>query len=95
MKRPSPREEQARATTGQADETFTVLYPTILTYLLDDKWDDGKAREVSAISFTIKEGNWQLALNDKALKRSFYTTGATLESCLEALEAAQIGRAHV
>lgn len=87
MKRPdavsaSPSSQSA------SDEAFAKAYPTLWGYVADCQWDDGKNRETSALSFTWKEGLWQLALNDKALKQSFYTAAGTLQSALKAMEKA-------
>lgn len=88
MKRPTPAQETSARETGCPDATFAGKYPTLVAYLTDDAWEDGKARETSAISFTIKDGVFQLAINDKALKQSLYTTAATMTEALKLAEGA-------
>jgi len=68
------------------DERFAKLYPTLLEYLTDAKWDDGKDREVSTLTISLMEGCINLALNDRALSRSLYTTAETLMEALKLLE---------
>lgn len=90
MKRPEKSEVRKATEAGQADEQFAKKYPTILQYLLDDKWDDGKERETSALAVSLKDGMWQAALNDKALKQSFYSSAATLPQALALMEKALV-----
>lgn len=87
MKRPTEAQQASSLATGVGEEGFMKRYPTIVMYLTDDVWEDGKARETSALSFTVKDGMWQLALNDKALKQSLYTSAATMTEALKLLEA--------
>lgn len=91
MIKPDKSQMKAVEVSGIADEAFKGKYPLITAYLMDGTWDDGSSRETSAISFTIKDGMWQLALNDKALKTSAYTTAPTMQACLVALEKALAG----
>lgn len=86
LKRPTEAQEKSSAAHGLSDAQFVGKYPTILAYLTDDVWDDGKAREVSALSWSVKDGSWQLALNDKALKQSLYTAGPTMNEALKLME---------
>lgn len=88
MKRPEVTEGRAGSSAGTADEAFLKKYPTVSAYLTDEKWEDGKSREVSGLAFTIRGGVWQVALNDKALKTSMYTCGSCMADCLKGLEAA-------
>lgn len=88
MKKPDKVQAGAIEATGQADERFAKAYPLLLTYLLDVFWDDGSPREPSALSLTIKDGLWQAALNDKALKQSFYSSGPDMAAALKLLEKA-------
>lgn len=88
MQKPDKSQDAAAKAMGQADEAFAKRYPIITTYLVDTQWDDGSAREASALAFTVKDGCWQVALNDKALKRSFYTVAPTMTEALKLLEKA-------
>ena len=70
------------------DEAWVKKYPTILSYLCDETYDDGGARVTSALSITIREGDFLLALNDKDLDQSVYTQAHTLTEGLKLMEEA-------
>lgn len=88
LKRPTESQSQSASATGCPDAKFAAAYPTLTAYLVDATWEDGKPRELSAMSFTLKDGLFQLALNDKALKQSLYTAGPTMTDCLKMAEKA-------
>lgn len=88
MKKPDRSQSAAIAATGQADEAFQKKYPNVLAYLLDTAWDDGSPREPSSLALSLKDGQWQAALNDKALKASFYSSAPDMLSSLRLLEKA-------
>jgi hypothetical protein len=88
MKKPTKEQEDLAAVAGHADEGFTKKYPTLAEYMTTQAWEGGGVREPSAISLSIKDGLWQAALNDKALKQSLYSSAATLAEALKALEGA-------
>lgn len=87
MKKPDPVERKRMQTEGLADDLFVKACPLIGEYLLTDAWDDGTPREPSALSVTLKDGMVQLALNDKALKQSLYSTAPTLKEGMKLMEA--------
>lgn len=70
------------------DEWFSKKYPTIVMYLTDGKYDDGAARELSALSVSVADGDVLIALNDKDLKQSVYTQSSTLQDALKLMEGA-------
>ena len=86
--RPTMDQEASAANCGCADHDFATLYPTLTAYLSDPKWDDGTARECSSMALSVQNGQMCLALNDKAFKRSIYTTAGSLEAALLALDEA-------
>lgn len=96
MKRPDHVPSKAAGVVGQcSDETWVKKYPMILQYLTDDKYDDGAARDVSALSISIRDGDIALALNDKDLKCSMYTQADSLTKALQLMEGAlQSGKAE-
>lgn len=61
-------------------------YPTIVEYMTDAFWDDGKPREPSSLTINIGGDQVRISLNDKPQKRSVNTTAASLEAALQALE---------
>lgn len=91
LKRPQKSETSADKGAKVTDEKFASSYPTIVAYLTDTTWDDGTKREVSSLTLSMSEGAMQLAMNDKDLMRSLYTTADTLSKALAAMEAALAG----
>lgn len=61
-------------------------FPNLLSYLVDDKYDDGSSRERAAVSLFIEGEVVKLALNDKDQKRSLYVAASTLLDAFKALE---------
>lgn len=55
--------------------------------LTDDKWDDGSFRERATLLLLCDGGIVKLWLNDKALARSAWVSGTSLEEALCTLEA--------
>jgi hypothetical protein len=89
MKRPDHTPSKAAGQVGKcSDDTWTKKYPRILEYLTDDKYDDGSARDVSALSISIRDGDIALALNDKDLKCSLYTQAESLTTAMRLMEEA-------
>lgn len=89
VKRP---EIQSAKGTGKhpanGEDAFVKKHPTIITYMTDDVYEDGGARELSALSISIREGDVLIALNDKDLKQSMYTQAHTLQDALKLMEGA-------
>jgi len=88
MKRPSKVQEARADQSGHADEGFLKKYPTLSGYLSDGKWDDGQPRQLSTLTWSVQDGLWQAALNDKALKQSMYCTAPTQAEALKLMEKA-------
>lgn len=86
MKKPTATQKEAVKAGGIADKAFERTYPSLCEYLVTEKWDDGTARQPSAISLTIDGGHVNIALNDKALKQSLYCVAPTLAEGLQLLE---------
>jgi len=66
-------------------------FKCVCEYLLTTKWDDGSPREPSAISVSYTDGALTIALNDKDLKQSIYTSAETLQEALKLMEDALEG----
>lgn len=88
MKRPDSSTSPSSVGPPVTDTAFSAAYPLVWSYLSESTWDDGKPRETSALSFTWKDSSWQVALNDKALKQSLYSTASTQKQALKLLEEA-------
>jgi len=66
---------------------FKSKCPTITAYLEDDKWDDGKSRELASLSFKLQDGLILGVLNDQDGRRSLYRAASSLAEVLAKLEA--------
>ncbi|MCJ7620357.1 MAG: hypothetical protein MUP64_09095 [Anaerolineae bacterium] len=89
MKRPDAKTAGgALGSVPAVDEKWVKRYPTMLSFLCDEKYDDGGVRELSALSVSIREGDVLLALNDKDLKQSVYTQAHSFEDGMKLMEEA-------
>lgn len=89
MKRPEGKVAGATSKAGHCnDDQFVEQYPNIVMYMTDDQFDDGAARERSALSVSVRDGDILIALNDKELKQSLYTQAETLRDALRLMEGA-------
>lgn len=70
------------------DPAWAKGIPTVLEYLTQTMWDDGKPREVATLTVVAEGGTWRVCLNDRAGQRSCWVSGDTVHKALEALEAA-------
>lgn len=86
MKRPAADTGVTAAGGGGADSVFAKKHPLLWAMLTDTQWDDGGARDVSAISLFVEDGRWKGALNDKDLRRSAYVTADSPQAVLLTLE---------
>lgn len=59
-------------------------------YMTAGAWDDGQPRETSTLMVVAEEGLIKCCLNDRALGRSLWRSGATMDAALDALEAALV-----
>jgi len=89
MKRPENAVTSADATLASLEEDkWLGKYKLLCQYLTETKWDDGAPREPSAISVSCSDGVLLVALNDKDLKQSMYTSAQTLQEALKLMEEA-------
>lgn len=88
MKKPSQRQAEAVGQTTTPDEGFNKRFPTVAAYICDDKWEDGTDREPSTFSVSCRDGLIQIAMNDKELKQSLYTSAGSLQEALGLMEKA-------
>lgn len=58
----------------------------IVEHLAADRWEDGAPRTPSTLSVFIEAGRVKVSLNDRAMSRSTYVSGDSLEACLKAIE---------
>lgn len=60
--------------------------PLLLEHLVADTYEDGSARERSALSLFVDGSTMKVALNDRDSRCSLYVAGDTLEACLKLVE---------
>jgi len=60
--------------------------PMVLAMLTDDKWDDGSTRETSTLLLFVDADRLKACFKDRALERSVFVTGESLEAILDTLE---------
>lgn len=73
------------------DEKWSKGLPTIVEYMTQDKWGDGKERELSGVTVKYQDGLILIVLNDVAQRRSLYVSANSVEGALKALEKAVSG----
>jgi len=85
MKRPEP--VVANGEPGVfPDPKFAERYPLLAAHMADDRWEDGKDREVSTLTYKVEDGHLVAALNDREGRQSLYRSSETMEGGCKALE---------
>lgn len=90
MKRPDQPAKGQKTSVVVTDASWSEKFPTVITYMTDAKWDDGKPREPSTLSINFSTGSPTISLSDHALQQSAYTTADTVAEALELLEEALV-----
>lgn len=72
---------------GAALSDWTTLFPELWGHLSDPVWEGGEERRTSTLLLFWEEGLWKACLNDRALQRTAWSSGATPEGVLTSLEA--------
>lgn len=89
------RPDRANASSDDSDKPDIGIllheYPQLYEYLTESKWDDGKPRERATLLVIAEGCRFKLWLNDKALGRSCWVSGATLEDALLSLDTGLAG----
>lgn len=88
MKRPVGSAEGEVPLVEFEDKSFQGRFPTLYEYLTCDKWEDGTARATSTLLLFLDAGILKGCINDRAMSRSLFVGGSTLQSLLEAAEEA-------
>lgn len=65
-----------------------TYFPLLIEYVTNTSWADGSSRLPSTLLLLCEAGQWKACLNDKALGRTGWATGATPEDVLASLERA-------
>jgi len=83
MKRPDNPGTGASNTGPLTDPAFAKRCPALFAYLTDDMWEDGTDRETSTILIFVDGGVYKAWVNDRALARSLWVAGATIQGLLD------------
>lgn len=87
MKRENAERQGKRGRWVYQGDSVIGPYPTIMEYMTDAYWEDGKPRETSSLTINVGGDQVRVSLNDKPGKRSVNTSAVNLVGALEALEA--------
>lgn len=88
MKRPAQPGENGVVPTVLRDPAFEKRCPTLFQYLTDGAWEDGTERETSTLLLMADGGSFKAWLNDRAMGRSLWVAGPSLQGLLDAVETA-------
>jgi len=75
------------AASSDRDSAFRARFPALTEWLSADTYPEGGARETSTLLFFVEGGQWKGCLNDRDQKRGLWSSGASLDDVLEAIEA--------
>lgn len=73
--------------------SVAVDVPKLVEYCTEECWDDGSPRETATVLVFSEGGMWKGCINDRALARKGWASGATLEALLIAFEAGLVSGA--
>lgn len=90
MKRPDQPVAGQSNTGPLVDPVFAKRCPNLFAFLTDDMWEDGTERETSTLLIFADGGVLKAWLNDRALARSLWVAGATIQGLLDALNEAVV-----
>jgi len=87
IKRPATVEGAPGISGASRDGNDWVLYPTIMEWLTEEKYEDGKPRVTSSITLFAGEGLVKASFNDRDFNRVAFVTAKTFEELLAIIEA--------
>lgn len=88
MQRPSVRSGAPGGDGPPSDPAFAKRCPQLWAHLTDRQWDDGSEREGSTFLVLAEGPVVKIWLNDRAMGRSLWVAGPSLQGALDAVEAA-------
>lgn len=78
----TPNGVPARAEGGD----WGVLYPSLLEWLTEDRYEDGSARQTATLLVFAEQGTWKACFADRDNDRNTFVSANTPEGCLGVLE---------
>jgi len=86
MQRPQNSGTQPKGKWVCPDADFLSTYPTLAQGMCDAWWDDGKPREPWILTVSFGTHDVQIAITDRGLSQSLYTTAESLTEGLAMVE---------
>lgn len=87
LKKPDPIEQAVRFFSGARTGDDWVLYPSLMEYLTEERYEDGSPRRTSTITVFAQDGQIKGSLNDRDTDRVAFATAASIEELLGVFEA--------
>lgn len=86
LKKPDPAATSNGVAGGSRDGDEWVLYPTLMEWLTEERWDDGSSRLTSTLLIFCEQGAWKVCFNDRAADRNTFLAAGTFAGVLGLLE---------
>lgn len=86
MERRKPPGKDSKGAIAFPDKAFAKDYPSLCKGMCDDRWDDGKPREVWTFSVRMKAQGVLITVTDKNYGECLYTEGEDFVSALALVE---------
>lgn len=87
MKKPAGDKPPEGPVSKWVDGDFEKEWPFLSAFLAQTQWDDGTIRETGTLLLFVQEGYLKCCLNDRAMDRSAFVTGASINCLFDLCEA--------
>lgn len=87
LRKEDQRRQEIMGSAALIGGDYSILYPTVWSYLTQDRWDDGTPRKTSSVTMFMDQGQLKCVLKDKESGTSLWAAGISLESMFGVLEA--------
>lgn len=87
IKKPQPTQATGGVPGGARTGDDWVLYPTLMEFLSEDRYDDGSPRRTATVTLFADAGTVKGSLNDRDLDRVAFVSAESLAALLVILEA--------
>lgn len=86
IKKPEVSGAHPQSSVGARDGDEWVLYPNLLEFLTESKYEDGSARELATLLVFWQDGTWKGCLNDRDVNRNTFVSSGSIAGLLAVLE---------
>lgn len=87
MKKPTSLPSQEEPVSKWVDGDFEKEWPYLSAFMSSTSWDDGTIRETGTLLLFVQEGYLKACINDRALDRSAFVTGPSINCLFDLVEA--------